>query len=110
MGFSDMGDEHIGSNCPCSKFPGALPPSFVHDNYYCQSGAMLRGSGVETENLVWDGEGCSNDNSCCSDPNLPWFYRQLPLTTSKDIEARICCDQSCVDEEILVKELHLYVQ
>ena len=47
-GPSDMGNylpQHP-SNYPCSEFPGRLPPSFVHDNYYCESGAKLSSSGV----------------------------------------------------------------
>ena len=99
-------------NCPCSKTPGPLPPSFVHDNYYCESGVILRPPYYEyfTDDPVWDGEGCSSDNNCCSDPNLPWFHRQLPLTASEDIETRICHDESSNSEDVLVKELQLYVQ
>ena len=77
IGFSDMGNSHTGYNCPCSKYPGTLPPSFVHDNYYCESGAPLRGSGVVTDDPVWDGEGCPSGNNCCSEPSLPWFCHEI---------------------------------
>ena len=63
-----------------------------------------------TDDPVWDGEGCSNDNNCCSDPNLPWFHRQFPLTASEDLETRNCRDESLNSEDILVKELQLHVQ
>ena len=102
------------TNCPCSEFPGQLPPSFVQDNYYCESGSMLigvhHGSGIFTDDPVWDGEGCSTNNNCCSNPSLPWFYRQIPLTTSEDIETRICRDEESSNEGVLVRELQLYVQ
>ena len=26
------------ANCPCSNYPGASPPSFLGDNWYCESG------------------------------------------------------------------------
>ena len=101
-------------NCPCSQYPGKLPPSFVHDNYYCESGSLNNPTSwattYYTTDAVWDGKGCSSENSCCSDPNLPWFYRQIPLTANKDIEARICRDETSVNEDVLVKELQLYVQ
>ena len=98
-------------NCPCFERPGRLPPSFVHDNYYCESGRPSgRSSGVYTGDPVWDGKGCSDDDSCCSDPSLPWFYRQLPLTTRDDIETRICRDESSSNDDILIRELQLYVQ
>lgn len=30
----------FATNCPCSQFPGHLPPSFVGTNYYCESGRL----------------------------------------------------------------------
>ena len=98
------------TNCPCSEFPGPLPPSFVHDHYYCESGSLYAGRGYHITDPVWDGEDCSVNNNCCSDPNLPWFYRQIPLTTSEDIEIRICRDESSYNEDVLIKELQLYIQ
>ena len=110
IGYSDRHNTQDPINCPCSEFPGVSPPSFVHDNYYCESGSETGGSGVHADDVVWDGQGCSSNNSCCSDPSLPWFHRQIPLTAREDIETRICRDQSSYDENILVKELQLYVQ
>ena len=108
IGLTDRANQP-NFNCPCAKFPGPLPPSFVHDNYYCESGAELNGLGNHIDDPIWDGEGCSSENACCSDPSLPWFYHQLPLTASEDIETRICRD-SFNDEDILVGKLQLYVQ
>ena len=105
-------DHTYQANCPCSKYPGQLPPSFVHYNYYCESGvatdSQQRFNDLYINNPLWDGEGCSSDHNCCSDPNLPWFYRQIPLTTSEDIETRICHDEN--REHIPIQELKLYVQ
>ena len=102
------------SKCPCSssQFPGRLPPLFVHSNYYCESGSLLLRSSsmVYTDDPVWDGKDCPDGNSCCSEPSLPWFHRQIPLTTSEDIETRICHNEISSDENVLVKELQLYVQ
>ena len=114
IGYTDKANNKV-SNCPCSQFPGTSPPSYVHENYYCESGRMLNTlsgsvSGVFTDDPLWDGKGCSTDNSCCSEPNLPWFYRQMPLTASEDIETRLCHDEQSSDENVLIKELILYVQ
>ena len=100
------------SNCPCAQHPGQLPPSFVHDNYYCESGSLTASTNGSyyLSDPVWDGKGCSSENSCCSDPSLPWFYRQIPLTTNEAIETRICHDETFVNEGVLVRELQLYVQ
>ena len=112
IGNSDNSDAlpDLPTNCPCSEFAGALPPSFVHDHYYCESGSLNFGSSHHTADPVWDGEDCSVNNTCCSDPSLPWFYRQIPLTTNKDIETRICRDEASSNEDVLIKELQLYVQ
>ena len=99
------------TNCPCSQFPGRSPPSFVGDHYYCESGKLQKGNPPPyTDDPVWDGQGCSSENSCCSNPSLPWFYRQIPIATSKNIETRICRDESSGIEDILIKEIQLYVQ
>ena len=111
IGFTDSGN-YAGSNCPCSPFSGPVPQSFVHDHYYCESGTIddVRRSGVLTADPVWDGEGCSSDNNCCSEPSLPWFYRQIPKATSEDIETRICRNEDIANEDILIRDLQLYVQ
>ena len=77
---------------------------------YCESGTMFNAGGYLTDDPVWHGDGCSSGNSCCSEPSMPWFYRQIPLTTSEDIEARLCRDQENGNEDVLIRELQLYVQ
>ena len=113
IGHTDTSSVVPSVNCPCSQFPGNLPPFFVHDNYYCESGRLLTPdnavSGVFIDDPVWDGKGCTNDNGCCSEPSLPWFYRLFPLTTNENIETRICRDEPSSQEDVLVRELQLYV-
>ena len=99
-------------SCPCSKDRGTLPPPFVREHYYCESGNS-GAKGDETYfagNPLWDGKGCSIQNTCCVDPGLPWFFHQLPIATTYDIEMRICTDEKFFNEAILVKEAELYVQ
>ena len=31
------------SNCPCSDYPGVSPPSYIGDNWYCESGNLIQG-------------------------------------------------------------------
>ena len=100
--------------CPCSRHRGALPLPFVHDHYYCESGVKDQTTHLFntyfTGDPLWDGSGCSSGNNCCSAPGLPWFHRQLPRTTSEDIEIRMCTNQPFDDESVLVKQAQLYVQ
>ena len=111
VGFTDSGD-FTSFNCPCAVHPGPSSPAFVGSQYYCESGA---GSTWAHEtfylsDVLWDGAGCSAGNTCCSDPNLPWFYRQLNQTTQDDIEVRSCQDSAFGNEAILITEVELYIQ
>ena len=113
IGFADR-DGNQNVLCPCSERPGRPPPSFVVANYYCESGRTSATnsngevSGVYTGDPVWDGQGCADGNNCCSGP--PWFYRQLSLMANEDIEIRICRDETSRSEDVLVRELQLFVQ
>jgi len=97
--------------CPCSKFRGILPLPFVGDHYYCESGSTgnLKFETYFTSDPLWDGKGCGSQNTCCTQSNLPWFFRRLPLTSSDNIEARICHNEAFPTESVLVKETHFYV-
>ena len=75
-------------NCPCSIRPGNDPPSFVDNDYYCESGSVdwPSTSVYYFNDTLWDGAGCTS-GTCCDDTTQPWFYRQLNQTTQDDIEA-----------------------
>ena len=111
IGLSDDGD-FPAFNCPCAKYPGPEPPSFVHNDYYCESGStgtVLNGARVYTEDPLWDGAGCLPENSCCYQPSMPWFYRQLPKPEYGSIEVRMCRDQHFNDEDLMVEQMELYI-
>ena len=99
-------------NCPCAKNPGPDPPTFVGSHYYCESGdtGTFELTPLYNSDPLWDGAGCLSENSCCYDAGLPWFFRQFPVTTTGDIEVRICRDQAFADEGVAVEQLQLYVQ
>ena len=112
VGCSDD-DIHATSNCPCAAVPGPAPPSFVGEHYYCESGNKGPFEyGVHyTDDPLWDGAGCFHDNNnCCTNVGLPWFYREFPTTQHEDIEVRICTDQIYRDEGVLVDQLKLLIQ
>ena len=99
-------------DCPCAAIPGRSPPSFVGSNYYCESGAegTFYTNTYYLSDPLWDGAGCSANNTCCSNTNQPWFYHQLSEMTEDDIEVRICRDQSFASDAILIDILELYMQ
>ena len=84
------------SFCPCAKsdYPQSYIPSFIGDNFYCESGFVGNPtdafvvSRVSWEDLVWDGSGChAAGNQCCK--RYGWFHREVP-PSSDDIEVRWC--------------------
>ena len=111
VGLTD--DENYAEyTCPCAKYPGPSPPTFVGSHYYCESGTSGPTDHARQyfDDPLWDGAGCLPDNNCCSDAGMPWFFRQFPSAITGDLEVRICRDQIFYDEGVLVEQVQLYVQ
>ena len=113
-GVSEGRYRHQRDNCPCSNpnHPdNAYPPSFVGDNYYCESGnpaETFEYNHIYTEDRLWDGHQCEGE--CCSNgKSPPWFSVELPNPTTDNIEVRICSGEGNKDET-LVQLIELYVQ
>ena len=102
--------------CPCASptdTSNALAPSFVGDNYYCESGnsgrQICRRTRYFEDDPVWDGEQCEGE--CCSNgKSPPWFSVTLPNPTSDDIEVRICGDEGTHNEDTPIQILEIYIQ
>jgi len=103
------GESRDDLRCPCAGNQKFGPDSIVGLNYYCESGSPRSPNNADyfLSDPLWDGSNCPDGNTCCDDPNLPWFYR---AATTDDIEALICTDQDFRDEAVLVDQLELYVQ
>jgi dynein heavy chain len=111
--FAAARDEVIGY-CPCSSTSeqGRMPPEFVGNDYFCDAGNETYGGPVfYADNPLWDGAGCGPQSTCCSFNDPPWFYKQLPLTTTDDIEMRVCRDNNpYANEDIAIEVVEIYVQ
>ena len=99
--------------CPCTNIHisqiNPIPP-FVGSDYFCDTGSESRFQHIFYPNdPLWDGQGCGPLNTCCSFNNPPWFMKELPSSTSDDIEMRLCTDQECTDEDINFESVELYV-
>ena len=97
-------------SCPCTSTAAYSPPSFVGNNYYCESASWYGGNSntYYFNDTLWDGAGCIDN--CCDDTTQPWFYRQLNQTTQDDIEARICARGPFISRSTLIDQLELYIQ
>ena len=100
------------SSCPCTG-SGASPPVFVGSDYYCES-AVNTGSWnyvLYPNDPLWDGQGCDGlEHTCCDPPNLPWFCKELPQSTTDDLEVRICGDENLSNEDTPIDLVQLYIQ
>ena len=94
-------------NCPCTAFPGPTAPSFVDENYFCESGNTGRWeSQWYLDDPLWDSQGCASGSTCC-DRGGPWFSTALNEATQDDIEVRWC--SSYDSEDIGVDQLEIYI-
>ena len=103
-------ESHASSNCPCGTVGPKTAPSFVGDDYFCESGAPSPWQAkLYTGDPLWDGKGCGSiEKPCCSLPGLPWFHKTLGYTTTDYIEMRLCCSSGTGDEDVPFSIVELY--
>ena len=103
-----------GPDCPCARSGATPAPSYVGDNYYCESGtptlSKLILDHLYSGDPLWDGQQCDSEGQCCSGgKSPPWFKVDLTSPTSDDIEVRICGDESTSNEDTPINLLEIYV-
>ena len=90
------------------------PPSFVGDDYFCESGNHNANWDytLYTSDPLWDGQGCGSiEATCCSAPGLPWFHRDYGSNTTTDyIELRVCGDEASNNDDSPVGFYEIYVE
>jgi len=100
--------------CPCVN--ETFPPSFVGNDYFCESGnpGTTFTDVLYAGDPLWDGQGCGSPPCCelSSPPGVtaPWFCKQLPQATIDDIEVRICKDEGDTYEDTPVQLIELYIR
>ena len=103
--------------CPCAS-GNTQPklPSFVGNDYYCESGNNLAKYKFDfwTTDPLWDGKNCRSDEAnCCKRPGIPWFHKKLKLgggVTKDDIEVRLCGDEGEGNEDTPIYFMEIYVK
>jgi len=90
---------------------GADPPPFVGNDYFCDSGSQPNhfSSILYASDPLWDGQSPGELNSPTG-VTAPWFCKQLPQTTTNDIEIRICGNEGTHNEDNPVEIIELYIR
>ena len=97
--------------CPCTAAGSSrTPPTFLNDDYYCDSGNPSRNSHSNNffyPDRLWDNSGpsCVSGSTCCANPNQPWFKKKLTQPANEDVEMCWC---AMMDQYMKAHPLLLY--
>ena len=116
-GLTEASMSWTHEHCPCdtSNSDRSVPPGFVGDDYFCESGLHSPWSGnyytvFHSNDVLWDGQNCTSTSTCCQLNNPPWFTKNLPNATTDNIEFRLCTDYTIGNEDVPIELIELYVQ
>ena len=105
------------SKCSCTdpSLPNTTPsPSFVGNDYFCETGVPSDQSWssrtFHADDPLWDDQGCGPTSTCCTFNNPPWFCKQLPQSSNADLEVRLCLLNSANLENTPVELVEIYVK
>ena len=92
-----------------------LPPTFVGNDFYCESGNPVLniwyGSTLYSNDPLWDGKQCSvQEAPCCNSTSMPWFTKALNEESSSPIEIRLCHNEQFYNEDIPVDIIEILVK
>ena len=94
--FSAIQAKYTKLNCPCSKGSIQKVPSFIGNDYFCESGLHTKWHQKFYTKMfpdrLWNRINCGVvERPCCIRKDLPWFNKVLTAgTTDEDIEFRLC--------------------
>ena len=103
-------DDSIRCSCSARSDPRVVP-SFVGRDFFCETAS--RTGWEETtfgEDPLWDGEGCDSQTECCGFNDPPWFCKELPQSTTDDIEMRLCLNAHPDYGNVLIEMVDIFVQ
>ena len=111
-GFNSDGIQSY--DCPCNNgSTQSVIPSFVGNDYYCESGYSIGpcNNTIYNNDVLWDGQQCTGlEAACCTHPNMPWFTKTLNETTTDDIELRACQSNDDCKGSVPIFLIELYVR
>ena len=114
-GLTEVNTGYLSHKCPCDTDNYNHVPAFIGDNYFCESGLHSPWTGIGQyilypDDVLWDGQNCTSNSTCCQLNNPPWFTKNLTSATTDDIELRICTGFSPEYDDVPLELIELYVQ
>jgi hypothetical protein len=112
-GVSEVTTRLSNYSCPYDTAPTSVVPAFVGNDYFCESGLHSEWNSsyiLYPDDVLWDGQGCTSNSTCCQFNNPRWFTKNLPNAITDDIELRICTNVPVAEDDIPIELMELYVQ
>ena len=114
-GATEVGTLPLPYRCPCATHNFSHVPAFVGDDFFCESGLHSPWSDQYSnmffpDDILWDGQNCTSNSTCCQLNNPPWFTKNLTSATTNDIELRICTSFVPRSDDVPLELIELYVQ
>ena len=113
----DSGHRYSFEHCPCesSQYNNYNVPPFVGNDYFCESGWQTAWSNGYSRtffpnNTLWDGQNCISSSTCCQFNSPPWFAKILNVSTTDDIELRLCTIARPSISDVALELVELYVK
>ena len=100
-------------NCPCNRGNSDTTPTFVKNNYYCESGNPTPNVVFEffPNDVLWDGKNCTqNEPPCCQSPAMPYFITDVDGVSTDSIELRVCHDEPFLNEDVPLEAYRFFVR
>ena len=117
MGSANERVDSINSHlCPCQTQYNQqfLPPTFIGNDYYCESGNPVPNTSLSTlypSDPLWDGKKCGvQEMPCCNSTSMPWFTKLLNEKSSSSIEIRLCHNEQFYNEDVPVDIIEILVK
>ena len=103
------------SACPCNKgaIETAKPPSFVGNNYYCESGTSktkLTKYDFFPNDPLWDGKGFNNLEGPCRKDMMPYFKRTYDSAITDDISVSLCRVSYESEQDVYLEGYGIFVK
>ena len=112
-GLTEVDGSFITELCPCSTTGNVRIPPFVGNDYFCESGFNTTWNYqfvLFPDDALWDGQNCRAGTTCCQFNTPPWFTKDLPSSTSDDIELRLCHNYRSGISDVPLELIELYVK